>query len=371
MLTQLKSIRFLIVLLACLVLGFPASLRAQEPETKPAEGMAESTESTPTDPTAPRSSVKILLVGNSFSRDATVYLPGLAAAGGKKLISLNVYKGSCALEEQAQAAKASETAPESPQARIFTAEGSANVPPGLPENFNLKEALQFQKWDYVTIQQFSWLSFQPETYEPHAHVVVDTIRKYAPQAEILVHETWAWREDDPFFGDKKYRNGTFTSQQMYDELKAAYTKLASTYHLRIIPVGDAFQAAKQTKHWHYVIDPNYDFANPKPGTLPNQDGSLNGGYYWGGPADKPTLSLDAHHASYAGRYLGACVMYEMLYNDSVENVSYCPKELKPEQAKELRHIAHETVEAHKKGETKSEPTETKSELAPATDPSAK
>jgi len=319
---------FLFILLAYAIPVF-----ADEAESKP-------------ESSGPKSSIKLLLVGNSFSRDATAYLPNLALAGGKKLVSLNACRGSGSFENHANGINGIAKNPQSPQARIYNREGSYGIGGGLPDTFNLKEALTFDKWDFVTIQQYSLLSFKPETYEPYAHQVVDYIRQYAPQAEILVHETWPYREDDPSFKD-----GKFTSQKMYEGLKAAYAKLADTYHLRIIPVGDAFAAAKATEHWHYVLDPTYDFEHPKPGVIPNQDGSLNAGYLWTGSGDKQTLGLDAHHASYAGRYLGSAVMYEVLYGDSVEHVSYCPPELKPQQAEELRRIAHETMEAQKKGAT--------------------
>lgn len=42
--------------------------------------------------------VKILAVGNSFSEDATFYLPQIAEAGGKSLILGRLYIGGCSLE---------------------------------------------------------------------------------------------------------------------------------------------------------------------------------------------------------------------------------------------------------------------------------
>lgn len=339
MTTHAKSffLRFGLILLAfTLTLGTPtwSSLRADDAPPAASSGS--------------KSSIKVLMVGNSFSMNSAYYLPALAKASGKTLELLNCVKGGCSLQEHAAGIAAIADNPESPAARIYVQDGSFHPPASVPKNFNLKEALESEKWDYVTIQQYSFLSYKPETFEPYAKQLVDFIRKYAPQAEILVHETWAYREDDPLF-----KKDGFTQQKMYDALKADYTKLANDYGLRIIPVGDAFQAARATDRWHFVPDPNFDFANPPEGKLPDQGTSLNHGYYLGGGKK---LQYDGHHANQAGEYLGGSVLYEVLYGTNVEPVNYSPREIKPEDAASLRKIAHETVEAQKTAKTQTATT---------------
>lgn len=297
-----------------------------------------------------KSSIKVLMIGNSFSRDTATYLGGLAEASGKKVVLLNCYHGSCSLEGHARGIEATEKDPTSPAARIYTHEGSLGGGASLPNEFNLKEALKSDKWDFVTIQQFSLISADQKTYEPWAHEIIEYIHKYAPQAEILVHETWAYREDTPEF------KGGKGQKEMYEGLKAAYTKLANDYHLRMIPIGDAFQAARATERWtfHYP-DPNYNYTNPEKGTLPDQKGSLNMGWYWRGvPTDK-TPALDTHHLSPAGKYLGSCVLYEVLFGEDVSDVHFCPNELKPDDVESLRKIAHETAQAQKKNDPEPKP----------------
>lgn len=290
----------------------------------------------------PRTSVKLLTVGNSFAVNSTTYLPDLAKAGGKTLVLLNCYKGGCTLEEHAKAIEATERNPQSPEARIYIPRNSLAEPEDRSHPFNLKEALLRDKWDVITVQQASPFSYSQGTYEPYAGQVIGTIRKYAPQAEIRVHETWGYREDDALF-----QKGDFTPRQMYIGLKVAYEKLAVAYHLRLIPVGDAFQIARQSELWHFVPDTTFDFANAKDGTMPNQKGSLNMGWSWqtDGRTGKRGLVLDAHHANVAGQYLGAAVFYEALFQDNVTRVNFCPKELTPEEAADLRRIAHVTVQS--------------------------
>lgn len=296
------------------------------------------------DPAAagPIHSVKLLTVGNSFAVNATTYLPELAKAGGKELVLLNCYKGGCSLKQHADAIAAIQENPESPQAKIYTHKGALSAPDDKKHPFHLKEALLADKWDVVTIQQYSLISHKPETYEPYARQVVDTIKQYAPQAEIMVFETWSYREDDPLF-----KGGTFTPQMMYTGLKAAYAKLAATYQLRTIPVGNAFQLARQTALWSFKPDANFDFANATEDQKPNQQGSLNSGWNWGLDQKTGTKKwlLDAHHANRAGQYLGAAVCYEVLFRDDVRKVDFVPQGLTSEEAADLRRIAHETVQA--------------------------
>jgi hypothetical protein len=291
---------------------------------------------------APKTSVKLLTVGNSFAVNSTHYLPDLAKAGGKTLILLNCYKGGCSLKQHADAIAATEKNPNSPASQIYVHSGSLASNLEKSKHFNLKEALLSDKWEVITVQQYSAESYKPETYEPYAKQVIDTVRQYAPQAEIVVHETWAYRSDDPLF-----KKSDLTAEKMYQALKAAYAKLATDYKLRTIPVGNAFHNAEQSPLWQFKADTTFDFANAKEGQLPNQTGSLHNGWHWA--PDKTTgikkLNYDGHHAGLAGEYLGAAVFYEFLYQDDVRKADFTPKGLTPEQAADLRRIAHETLQA--------------------------
>jgi hypothetical protein len=312
-----------------------------------------------------KNEVRLLIFGNSFSGNSTKHLSALAKEGGKNLYFLNLVKGGCSLQEHATAIKTAATDPESPKAKFYMAWGTAagKFPKG--KKINALEGIQAGPWDYVSIQQYSLASYKPETYEPHAKEVVEFIRAKAPEAKIVAHETWAYRYDDPLFKD-----GTFTAGKMHEGVKAAYEKLADTYDLLFLPIGDAFQAASQTPEWTYVKDANFDFKNPPKGSVPNQPGSLHVGWIWkkieantATPDVAPTSEtktgeapvkfiLDAHHANKAGEYLGSCVWYEFLFHDDVTKLTnYLPPGLTAEQAASLRKIAHDTVAARRKAET--------------------
>jgi hypothetical protein len=60
---------------------------------------------------------------------------------------------------------------------------------------------------FVTIQQRSISSHDVTTYRPYAANLRDYVKKHAPNAELLLHETWAYRVDDPRFSVAKTQRG--------------------------------------------------------------------------------------------------------------------------------------------------------------------
>lgn len=287
-------------------------------------------------PSPQRDEVKVLTIGNSFSNNAVSYLPAMAKAEGKTLVLFQAAIGGASFSRHVQHLKAYEADPESEEGRPY----KDRVHPVTNEkkDFSLREALEADDWDYVTIQQVSQNSYKPETYDD-AHVLIEYIRKYAPNAEILVHQTWPYRDDYP-----GYKDG-FSRDKMYEGLTAAYQQLANQYGFRIIPSGDAFQMAQQTPQWTYKKDPDYDFENPRVGKLPKQEGSLYTGYLWRKKDGKNQLQLDFKHANAAGKYLGACVWYEMLFGTPAPDNAKIAANLTPEEMASLREIAHRAVQA--------------------------
>lgn len=290
--------------------------------------------------TAERTSVKVLAVGNSFSRDAMSYLPALARAGGKELTMANAYIGGCSLERHARHLREAEA--DDPAGRAY--KGFHDPKTGKKRDVTLLEALEADTWDVVTLQQVSHQSFKPESYHPHIDQLIAAVRTHAPQAEIVIHQTWAYREDHSFF----HRNDGFTPEAMYSGLRDTYRSLADDTSFRLIPVGDAFNLARQTPRWTYVPDPGFDFENPPAGKVPDQRTSLNIGWHWvTGKDGNPFFKLDATHANAAGRYLGGATWYLTLFNADILPEAFTPTGLSPEEAADLRAHALTAVQAER------------------------
>ncbi len=299
---------------ALLVNGFPDSL-AQE--------------------TSPKK-VRLLTIGNSFANNATRYLAQICESRGVDLVLGKANLGGASLKRHAgHLASFSEDA-QSLDGRPYR---DASDPQG--EKQSLVTLLQSEPWDFVTIQQFSAHSYRPETLEPYAGQLIEAIRSYAPHAEILVLQTWAYRTDHPFF-----EPGDFSQNVMYDKLTAAYDTLAKRYGLKVVPIGDAFHTARAMPRFHQVIpDPRFDFENPPVGSLPRQEGSLVVGWHWRERSGDrgPEFRLDAKHANDLGCYLGGCVLYERITGQNPRELSWAPTGMRDRVAEDLRHAAHKAV----------------------------
>lgn len=278
---------------------------------------------------AERDSLKLLTIGNSFSNDALGYLPNLAKAGGKELVVDRASLGGCSLERHARHLR----------------EAKAGDPKGKAyDGRSLPEILASQPWDIVTIQQWSQLSFKPETFQPHADELIAAIRELAPTAEIVVHQTWAYRNDHPWF----QKNDGFTPAKMHEGARDTYKNFADGLGLRVLPVGDAMNLARQTSRWTYVPDADFDFKNPPEGQVPDQRGSLMVGWQWKTSKEGvKSLALDAIHCNTPGKYLAGSVWYLQLFNADTLPASFAPKGLAPEDAADLRAHALAAVVAER------------------------
>ncbi len=274
--------------------------------------------------------VRLLTIGNSFSGNATHYLGDLAKARGHVLVHQPMSVGGAAMEVHWGMIQATEKDPKDPA--------------GLYGTRSLDNTLETGDWDFVTIQQASIKSHDVGTYRPFAAQLQKYVKTHAPRAELLLHQTWAYRCDDPRFAARTPKVEPSTQEAMYAGLSSAYLAIAMELGVRRIPVGDAFHLADTDPGWGYKPDPRFDRSTAAAPALPDQTHSLHVGYRWSTSKDgKQVLGMDGHHAGVAGEYLGACVFYEMLFKESVVGNTFLPKDLKPEDAEYLQKTAHRAV----------------------------
>ncbi len=298
---------------------------------------AESARPTSTVATKPDGkTVRLLTIGNSFSANATRYLSDLAKANGNGLIHRPIVVGGASLELHAGKLQANERDPQD-KAGLYS------------NGHGLKEELKSDHWDFVTIQQASIKSHDLATYQPFATQLRDYVRLHAPQAKLIIHQTWEYRVDDPRFTKPSGQPGEPATQEaMYRGLAAAYIAVSKELGIPRIPVGDAFHLADADPKWAYRAPAPFDPKALQSPTLPDQTHSLHAGWSWkaakGAPKDAPkTFGMDGHHASVAGQYLGGCVWYEVLYGESVVGNTFVPAGIEPEYARFLQDTAHRAV----------------------------
>ncbi|MCA9128988.1 MAG: DUF4886 domain-containing protein [Planctomycetales bacterium] len=276
--------------------------------------------------------VRILTVGNSFTRNATRYLQQITEAAGHNLTHKALTIGGSSLELHASKAAAYEQDPSDPNAKYSGGE-------------SLQQALQSDVWDIVTIQQVSIKSHDVATYQPFAKQLAETVRRYAPQAELVVHQTWAYRKDDPRFGNSDPADGEpGTQEAMYLGLSKAYQTIVEELSARRIPVGDAFWIADHDPLWGFQVPQTIDSAQAAYPQLPDQRNSLHVGYRWQQQDGRHVLRMDGHHANMAGEYLGACVWFECLFGESSVGNSFVPDGLDSAHAAYLQTVAHHAAQ---------------------------
>ena len=287
--------------------------------------------------------VKVLAIGNSFSRDANINRDALNKADpSRQLLVAQANIGGCTLEKHIMLAETFEKKPDDPAGRPYMYTWVGWLPDRLKnlkvEKISLKELLQGDRWDYVTIQQVSHLSDDISTYRPYAQQLCDYIKKYCPDAKIVLHETWADRVDNVRMIPKDK-----TQKSMYINLSKASREIAAeSGNLKVIPVGDAFQNVRQV--WNFQPDNSFDPKTAVYPALPNQQHTLCIGWMWekNAKTGEQKLRYD-HHANPEGRLLAALVWREFFLEADSRLSTFKPKEVSDEDATFIRKIAHETV----------------------------
>ncbi len=243
--------------------------------------------------------MNVLAIGNSFSTDAAAYMHQSAQAQGVELNIHNLFIGGCPLEKHCLNLETGEAAYE------LQVNGE---PTG--QMVGILDTLRARKWDAVVTQQCSPDCGWMESYEPFLGILVETIRREAPGARLLLHETWAYEHTSTHIAFPRYRRN---QQEMYDRLRLCYYSEAYKYGLEVIPCGDLIQKAR---------------------ALPAFD-TKNGGQ---------TLCRDGFHMNLYGRYLLGLTWLKTLCGASVKNNPYQPEpgcgvdEVNPELLQLIRDV---------------------------------
>lgn len=282
---------------------------------------------------AENDSLKILVIGNSFSKNATLFLPELAAMGGYPLKIQKAEIGGSSLEKHWALVQKSLDDPGDSEGRPYQGE-------------SLRDLLEKDQWDYVTMQQLSILSCDIETYLPYIQQLHEFIKETRPETTVLIHRTWAYRTDSKRFCRLSESEDAQSDMEMWETLKGVYTTIANQLNLDIIPSGDAFWKVSSDS-LRYRPDPTFDESTIEYPDLPIQTNSLHKGYHW--QQDK-TLRFDAIHGSVAGCYLGSLVWYYFLFDESPDGTGFVPEGLDESFARYLQKVAYDIVINHKQND---------------------
>ena len=243
--------------------------------------------------------VKILAIGNSFSEDAVEeHFSGLLAAEGIDAVFCNMYIGGCSIERHVKNLRGN--LPEY-RYRKFDQNGMKAEVYG----YTLEKVLAEEEWDYVTVQQASHFSGQPESYALLSELV-EFIRARVPKdAEILFHRTWAYSKNSDHGGFVNYDRD---QMKMYNAIVSTVKQEAPKAGIKyVIPAGTAIQNARTS---HLGDD----------------------------------LTRDGFHLSRPhGRYIAACTWLEAVLGVNPVGNGYCPEGMTEKDCKTAQKAAHKAV----------------------------
>ncbi len=313
----------------------------------------------------------ILVFGSSAWHGVIDDLPEMAKADGHVAV-VRCLRGR--METYAEAMKLEETKPDDPKAMVaLETDYKAKV--------RIKDEITAKKYDVVILHPHS-VAMEPSVYREDAKVMFDYVKKYQPDALIIMNENQSDRGDG--IRNKGSAKGNapikpashrppgfqYDMDTMYEDGHKAVKTVADELGVGIGPVGCAFHIAKTHPLWGYKFpDPDFDYENAKPPARPKNIHSLWVGSRWS--KDKKTgeefLMFDQHKNN-AGRYLQGAVFYEVIFGKSVVGNSYIPDSkilkkgsdidysenipLSADDFKALQTIAHEAVEKFYPGHAK-------------------
>lgn len=244
--------------------------------------------------------VRILAIGNSFSRDAIEQnLYELADAEQLPTLIGNMHIGGCSLELHAHNARENKAAY---TYRKIGEDGRKTE----RKRVTLREALTDEAWDYVSLQQASPFSGQYETYMASMpELIAYVLSLVPPSTKLVLHQTWAYAPNSTHKGFVAYGNDQPT---MYRAITDAVRKVSRKTGIgTVIPTGTAIQNARTS--------------------------SLG-----------DDLTRDGYHLHLlTGRYIAACTWFEVLFGRSVVGNPYRPQDMTEEQQRLAQQAAHAAV----------------------------
>ena len=295
-------------LVDCLILAVTAVFAGCQTEKKADDGVT-----------------RVLMIGNSFSICCMAHLPAVAEGCGVPLDLCSLYIPGCSLERHWNNVQSNAVnATFKPYLMTRSTLGERTK-----DQVNVCDALRMEAWDIVTIQQASHYSWRPESFHPYGDRLIAKIRELAPQAKIVVQETWSYTPWDP-----RFKKWGINQNEMYEKLHKTYGDFAKQYGFDVIPFGTAVQ------EWRRQLPVKYT------------ENSFGGDVVGGGKQEardhfkrdvnndwKP--NCDVFHLGRRGEYFQALVWAKALFGADVSKLKYKPDYVTDDEAKLMKKIAME------------------------------
>lgn len=239
-----------------------------------------------------KESLKILAVGNSFSRDAMQYLWDIAKDGGVENVVLGVlYIGGCSLDTH--------YANITNDAAAYTYYKNTAGAWQTTKNTSVSTGLKDEQWDIITVQQASGDSGTASTYS-NLQNILDYLNTNKPKADtkIFWHMTWAYQSDSTHSDFANYNKDQWMMYQFI--INAVQTQVLGNASIEgIIPSGTAVQNLRNTAVGDTVTRDGYHMSYD----IGRYTLALLWNYYFTGVAPEEIEWLPADYADLITPYL--------------------------------------------------------------------
>lgn len=252
--------------------------------------------------------LKVLAIGNSYSNNTTEYVSKIAESMGYDIEATSLYYPGCSLKQHV-------TKYENDIADyVLFVNGKTDW-----KYLTLKEALESKQYDIITLQDsppaVSFTSFYTEE-EPTLTKLYGYVKLHQPNAQIMMHETWAYCVETIRGG------GDYT--QVYYESNAAMQEVLTENYRKAAELLGGIKVIQFGKAVNLAVD-EFGFSE----SISDRDAVYN-----------DTIS----HLNKTGSYLASCVWVETLTGEDVRKATFTAN---IECADMLKEIAHESVSGEK------------------------
>lgn len=256
-----------------------------------------------------RQTLKLLMIGNSFSQDTVHWLPQLASSLGfqsQDVVIGNLVIGGCTLATHYANSQSNAAAYEFTYYKNGAWVNGVNV-----AKQTMEYGIQFANWDFISLQQQSGNSGNPASYNRDLEGLIAYVKSRAtnPDMKLVWNMTWAYPSASSWFG------GLYGNSQanMYNAIvSTVQEKIVPNEEFRLIsPAGTAIQNGRTS----YIGD---DYRGDDDGTLNewNRDG--------------------AHLSVYEGRFVSSLSMFCTLTGYMPSEINYSPPNIDNKEAAVIR-----------------------------------
>ena len=173
---------------------------------------------------------KILVLANSFGEDCTAYMESITP----RLFVRNLYVPACSLEQHSEFIEK--------RAEVYQYQKDAVMIGDKPVSANT--AFEFEKWDYIVLQQASFLAGKYDSYYPYLTEIIQYIKGVCPQAKLIFYETWSYEKGSPH--EKFYLYGNDSSEMMR-QIRRTCERVSGENGMPLIRTGEFIQKLRRLK----------------------------------------------------------------------------------------------------------------------------